>query len=377
MPIPKRVLSVPFTVENVVESDTSSQSTVAATSDSPLWMVTTEPLLNEMVVQLQRLRLELLEHPAAHHELQFSRFHLEQVRQAFANMILHGEQKLHRLCQLICDSLVASHQIQSVVIGEIESTHERFTITQGISAEDLYSITDIDLGSRQLKKLRFFDGHDWSGANLVANMVDYQPTEVNPYGIHKIISRIKAEQEIWNKVVDEIFHLDSIVVRDKQLRHLSRYVKDIFGIKIVVGNLEDAHKVHLALTALAWSDEALLKFQVEPLPENRRLHFVEIKDYLAPSQQKGSGWEALKSVVRWSEKTVEIQIQPLGNFLYERELLTKESHTSFRANRERIRNQVAEQIPLFRFYRDLLRWLFLHPDGPPPLYPGVTLSLVD
>jgi hypothetical protein len=167
------------------------------------------------------------------------------------------------------------------------------------------------------------------------------------------------------------------VVKDKQLRHLSRYVKDVFGIKIVVGNLDDAQKVHLALIDLYWPDEALAKFQVEPAIENRRLHFVEVKDYLRANQQKQTGWEALKSVVRWSDKMVEIQIQPLGNFLYERELLTKESHFSFRANRERVRNQVAEQLPLFRFYRDLLRWLFLNPDGPPPLYPGVTLSLID
>lgn len=378
MSVLKRVWSVPFAVESVTplgEAQTLPGSD--STPDSPLWMVTTEPILNELFIQLQQLWRELMEHPMAHHELQLSRSHLEEARLAFANMILHGEEKLHRLCQLICDSFVTSYQMQSVVIGEVESTKERFTVTQSVSAQDLYITTDIDLGKRQLSKLRVFDGRNWSTANLVANMVDYQPTEVNPYNIHKIISRIKAEQEIWNKVVDEIFDLDSIVVRDKQLRHLSRYVKDVFGIKIVVGNLDDVHKVHLALMDLTWPDEALSKFEIEPTPENRGLHFVEVKDYLTPSRQKHTGWEALKCVVRWSDKTVEIQIQPLGNFLYERELLTQESHTSFRANREQVRNQVAEQIPLFRFYRDLLRWLFLYPDEPPPVYPGVTLSLVD
>src|SRR6185436_6881166 len=110
-------------------------------------------------------------------------------------------------------------------------------------------------------KLRFFDGRDWSKANLVANMVDYQPTEVNVYSIHKIISRIKAEQEIWNKVVDEIFDLDSIVVRDKKLQHLSRYVKDVFGIKIIVGNLDDVYKIHMALVELTWPDVSLEKCQ--------------------------------------------------------------------------------------------------------------------
>ena len=41
--------------------------------------------------------------------------------------------------------------------------------------------------------------------------------------------RIKAEEEIWNKVVDEIFEVDSLVERDKELRHLSRYVKKFPG----------------------------------------------------------------------------------------------------------------------------------------------------
>jgi hypothetical protein len=38
---------------------------------------------------------------------------------------------------------------------------------------------------------------------------------------------------------------------------------------------------------------------------------------------------------------------------------------------------VAERIPLFRFYQDLLRWLFLDPAARPPSYPSVTVSLVD
>ena len=350
---------------------------VDPTSHSPLWMVTTEPLLNELFVRLQQLRLELIEDPATPRQLQFSRAHLERVRQAFANMICHGEEKLHRLCQLICHSFLTSYQIQSVVIGEIETTKERLTISQGIAAEDLYSTTDIDLGTRQLSKLQFFDGQSWSKANLVANMVDYQPAEINSYGIHKIISRIKAEQEIWNEVVDEIFDLDRIVARDKKLRHLSRYVKDIFGIKIVVGGLVDVHEVQSALIDMTWSDEDLQRVQIEPQAETRRLQFVEVKDYLTPGQQKRSGWEAMKSVVRWSDKTIEIQIQPLGNFLHERELLTKESHTSFRFRREQVRGQVAEQIPLFRFYQELLRWLFLNPNASSPVYQGVTLSLVD
>ncbi len=347
------------------------------TSDSPLWMVTTEPVLNELVMRLQRLQYELMEDPTVHQELQFSRTRLEAAREAFSNMIRNGEKKLHRLCELLCETLLTAYLIESVVIGEIDSTGERFTIAQSISADDLYANIDIDLGTRQLDKLRFRHGNNWSGATLVANVVEYQPTEPNRYGVHRIVSRIKAEEEIWNKVLDEIFDLDRIVVRDKQLRHLSRYVKDVFGIKIVVGEINDIYKMQNALVDFDWPEKALRKLHIEPHETTRQLEFVEVKDYLASGRRKLTGWEAIKSVVRWSDKTFEIQVQSLRSFLSERERLTKESHLSFKANRERVREQVAQQMPLFGFYRELLRWLFLDTGLHPPVHKRVTLRLVD
>jgi Region found in RelA / SpoT proteins len=344
---------------------------------SPLWMVTTEPLLNQFVLDLRQLQHELAGAPAAHSDLRFSRAHVEAIRAAFSRMIRHGEEALHQLSQVLCASFLTTYQLQSVVIGAVDSTQERFTLIQTLAPADVYSTTDIDLGNRQLSKLQFFDGASWSRATLVANAVDYQPTEPNPLGIHRISTRIKAEEQIWNKVVDELFDLDRIVRSDKQLRHLSPYVKDIFGIKIVVGTEDDVYQVHEALEALTWPDATLGQFHVAPGAATRRLEWVEVKDYLGDDDRKESGWEAVKSVVRWSDRLIEIQIQPLRNFLRERELLTRESHVSFKANRGQVRRQVAERIPLFRFYQDLLRWLFLDPAAPSPSYPSVTVSLID
>ena len=344
---------------------------------SPLWMVTTEPVLNELATQLQELRHELMEDPSAERDLQFSRARLEQARAAFSHMIRQGEEHLHRLCQLLCDTFFSSYQLTSVVIGEIETTRKRFTITQGMSVDDLYSKTDLDLGTRQLNKHQFFDGQTWSPANVIANLVDYQAAASNDYNIHKLTSRIKAEEEIWNKVVDEIFDLDSIVIRDKDLRHLSQYVKDIFGIKVVVSEMDDIYRVQAALQELTWPDVMLEKLHIQPQQNTKRLRFVEVKDYLANSRRKLTGWEAIKSVVRWADRTFEIQVQTLRNFMREQQLLTSESHLSFKANREQVRAQVAKQIPLFGFYQELLRWLFLNPDGPAPVHKRVRLRIVD
>jgi hypothetical protein len=353
-----------------------ADSPVLPTTDhSPLWMVTTEPLLNEFVAHLQLLRVAISEQPDVHQELCFSQRNLDAVRAAFASMIRHGEEQVHRLAQLLCATCLTAFQVQSVVIGEVEATNERFTLAQTIAPTDVYSTTDLDLGNRQLNKLQFRTENGWSRAVLVANSVDYQPVEPNRYAIHRISTRIKAEEEIWNKVVDEIFDLDAIVRRDKKLRHLSRYVKDIFGIKIVVGSAAGAYRIHKVLTELTWSDAQLYAQQIEPSAATRQLTFVEVKDYLSVRERKRSGWQALKSVVQWADKTIEIQIQPLHNFLHEREALTDESHMSFKAHREQVRDQVAAQVPLFRFYRDLLVWIFRASVGPPPTHEGITVRI--
>jgi hypothetical protein len=166
-------------------------------SASPLGLLTDEPLVNELVGYLETMRRRIAADPCAAHTFSFSRTHLTEVRAAFARMIRRGEEKLHRLCELLCVSYFDSpYALQSVVIGEVETTCERFTLVQPLVPTDLYSHTDLDLGTRQLRRLRYHDGRRWSRAVLVANMVEYQPDAPNAWGIHKFISRIKAEEQI-------------------------------------------------------------------------------------------------------------------------------------------------------------------------------------
>jgi len=196
---------------------------------------------------------------------------------------------------------------------------------------------------------------------------------MNEWGIHKVISRIKAEEQIWNKVVDSIFGFDSLVNADKQLRHLGGFVKDVFGVKAVVGDPEAVRALHDALLKLEWPAAVLEKHSVPRLERTSRLEFIEVKDYMADAGRKETGWEAIKSVFRWWDSTIEVQVQPLWNYHQEREYLTRESHAGFKERREALRNQVADAIPLFGFYRDLLRWLFLSPDEPSPTFEAVEI----
>lgn len=347
-------------------------------SSSPLWLVINEPDVNELVGYLDEMRRRVEASPNETHCFEFSRPRLADVRTAFARMIRHGEAQLHKVCELLCETFLDStYTLQSVVIGEVETTKERFTLVKSISPSELYSQTDLDLGTRQLRKLRYHDGGVWGRASLVANVVEYQPAGMNEWGIHKVISRIKAEEQIWNKVVDSIFDFDRLVNADKQLRHLGGFVKDVFGVKVVVGDASAVRALHKALLKLEWNPQALQKHGIPVADRTSRLQFIEVKDYMAERGRKETGWEAIKSVFNWWDSTIEVQVQPLWNYHQEREYLTRASHAGFKERREMLRNQVADTLPLFGFYRDLLRWLFLSPDEPAPTFEAVEIVIRD
>jgi len=228
-----------------------------------------------------------------------------------------------------------------------------------------------------LARLAIADQRGWLRASLISNVVEYEANAPGRFAASRMLTRIKAEEEIWNKVADEIFELDQLVLRDKQLRHLGRYVKDVFGVKIVVGTAEDAGRLQGALEALVFEDHRLEARKIPLDDEHRALRFLEVKNYLEQDSRKRSGWSAMKSVVAWGGRTFEVQVQPLSNFLHERERLTRESHASFKSTRERVRDEIAARTPLFGFYRTLLRWLFVDPSGEPPLHEGVEVVLTD
>ncbi len=251
----------------------------SAHSSSPLWLVINEPDVNELVSYLDEMRRRVEASPDETHCFEFSRPRLADVRTGFARMIRHGEEQLHKVCELLCETFLDStYTLQSVVIGEVETTKERFTLVKSISPSDLYSQTDLDLGTRQLRRLRYHDGGVWSRASLVANVVEYQPAGMNEWGIHKVISRIKAEEQIWNKVVDSIFDFDRLVNADKQLRHLGGFVKDVFGVKVVVGDAQAVRALHEALLKLEWNAPVLEKHGIP----DRRSH-------VSPAVHRGQG----------------------------------------------------------------------------------------
>jgi hypothetical protein len=317
--------------------------------------------------------------------LSFCNTELAEARRDFTEFILQGEARMHGLSHLLSRSVFDGHfELTSTVIGEVPETSGRFTLSVPVTVEQLLASSDLELGKRQLARFGVMapERQEWLQPHLVANFVEYEPNTNNAFKVTKLLSRIKAEQELWNKVTDEIFDLDRLFARDKQLKQLSRYVKDVFGIKILTEDAESARALHSHLTTWRWTDSDIDHLRLPGLPEDRRclrhLEYLEIKDYLSQGASKNSGWKAIKSVVRWWDQTFELQIQPLPNYYREQERFTRESHRSFKLSREQFREDVAQRLPLYGFIRDVLRWLFSpgrHPHR--PTFPGVVILLQD
>ena len=61
--------------------------------------------------------------------------------------------RLHRLCELLSEFFMGDYDLQCVVVGEVPESGERFTVTRNITNQALYSLTDLDLGTRELQRL--------------------------------------------------------------------------------------------------------------------------------------------------------------------------------------------------------------------------------
>lgn len=423
----------------------------ASEARSPLGMITDARALTSLIGYLQDMRMVIEKDPDASHCLEFSRSQIEDARADFEAALRQGERKQHALCSLFGQRLLGAYYTQSVVVGELPRTKHRFELSQLVETSTLLSDTDLNLGNRVLAQHRVLSNGQWVNPSLVASFVEYHPTmfhrqeededaedacapplaqledlsdagEEKDWAIFKMISRIKAEQvrarrragggmrlgrpqscavtrqEIFNKVCDEIFDFDALVREfsdsgDKQLAAMSYYVKDVFGIKLVVGSAAQARALQEDIRNLRFTSEDLSGIPIDgPL---EKVHLLEVKDHLGASRKSRSGWECLKSVFEWNGSLFELQIQPLINYCLERERLTKQSHAAFKQKREDTRDkvrqrptsrrrcasldhararpacppQVASKVPLFGFYRELLRTLFVEP----PVCDGLTI----
>ncbi len=341
---------------------------------SPLSMLMSDPILHGFINYLTEKKIEQERHPDKNFTIEVSRDDLASMRESFKKTILDGEWHLHSLGHLLATILLdGTFELHSNVIGALPGDDSRpFLIRERITRETLFSVTDVDLGNHLVHNFRYQQKGEWLPLTLSANFVEYVPLSRPLSGVNRLTSRVKAEEELWNKVIDEIFVLDEMLTRDKHLRQYSKFIKDIFGIKIICEDEATCMRVHEQLERMSVCESDISRMQelcdinmpIKRVGKERLLEFLETKDYLTcdQSKMKKTGWRALKSVARWRDRLFEIQIQPLANYYLELDHMSGPSHKSFKTQRDALRDEVSKVVPLYGFYRDILKNLFMNTD---------------
>lgn len=306
--------------------------------------------------------------------LELGRAEIDNCRNTWEAGVLNGEHHLYDLATLLAQRLAGTRQIQlvaRVVMGQKEEEEgpgsQRIVIEETITRENLKRVTDYTLAQRIARRYRYRASHDQPFGVLYprASFLEMWPLVTSEDALTtRVLTRVKTNDQIWNKVCDALFAVDSLVRRNKIFNSGSKYIKDVFGVKILTLKSPDSYRVERLLTKLRWTAEELEELNVTPESSLFGLEQVERKDYLSlpPEQKKQTGWEAIKNVYRWGSQLFEVQIQTEANFNLEALHLTDTSHRTFEMKRRQMRRELEKVVPHYAAYRRLLKLLFRRDD---------------
>lgn len=324
----------------------------------------TQRVLSALSGQLEALRAATSVGTSAP-VLTLRRDDIEHVRQQWEAEILRGEHRLYALGILLARVLLGTRRLQLVariVASPAKETGSaRLVIEETLTREELERYTDHSLASRIARRYRYRRGHRNPFGKLVirASLLEIRPLEAAPGALGiRVMTRVKVDEQVWNKVCDAFFDIDAIVARDKLLNQSSKYIKDVFGIKVLTAERDASYRVHKRLETLEFQQSDLEELGCADAP--RSMQLMESKDYMAlpPEQKKQTGWEALKNVYRWYGHVFEMQIQTEANYYLEASDLSNTSHRTFEMQRTALREALDAQVPHYREFRDVLKVLF-------------------
>ncbi|MFO0744066.1 MAG: hypothetical protein U1F43_00130 [Myxococcota bacterium] len=350
---------------------------VTIDSDSPLAMLIRDERTNRLLYRLQQ-QLEGLRNATARGisppVLELAKKDIEYCRETWEQGVLRGEHRLYDLASLMCRRLTGTDNLQHVarVVMGLKEEEEapggaRIVIEEHITRENLKLYTDFTLASRIARRYRYRPSHDQPLGVLYprASFLELWPlTTLEESPATRVLTRVKTNDQIWNKVCDALFAIDTLIERDKMLNSRSKYVKDVFGIKILTPRKSDSYRVDKILDGLAWSMDELTDAGLPAEVGLRKLELFERKDYLSlpQDQKKRTGWEAIKNVYRWGGHLFEVQIQTEANYFLEALHLTDTSHRTFEMQRRQMRRELELVVPHYAEFRRLLKLLFRRDD---------------
>lgn len=339
-----------------------------AWAETPLGMLIrdqrTHLLLSRLAGQLEALRLAART-GAGLPVLALSADEIDYARRQWRRAVLDGERRLYDVATLAAWELLGTRQLQMVarIIASprAEPLAHRIVIEEHVDWQRLARTHDSTLAARIASRYRYRPGKGKSFGRLLsrASFLELRPLgSVSRALATRVLTRVKVDDQIWNKVCDAFFDVDALVRRDKILNRQSKYIKDVFGIKVLTVSNEASYVVADTMSRLRLDISGVATRGGAPVTDT--LELVETKDYLAlpPEQKKRTGWEAIKNVYRWCGQVFEVQIQTEANYYLEAMDLSDTSHRTFEMQRDHLRADLDERVPHYREFRATLKAIF-------------------
>lgn len=334
------------------------------TLTSPLGLLLYNDRTNRLLAQLSGHLDELRKGTAK--ELTLNEQELDYARNQWEEAVLKGERQLHALAGLLAERLTGTQNLQPVariVAGpkvEIEQG-ARIVIEETVSRERLMSTTDFGLSTDLVNAYRYRPqgSDDYERLYARASFLEFRPLTATENSLAaRVMTRVKANDSIWNKVCDALFDIDNLVERDKILNPRSKYIKDVFGIKVLTHHQESSYAAEEALNQMSFTAAELS--DVGGNPFGTRLELIERKDYLGgdPRFHKQTGWRAIKNVYRWCDALFEVQFQTEQNYFLEVHDLSDASRRTFDMQRRQLRWDLEDKVNHYADYRRLLKAIF-------------------
>ncbi len=370
----------------------SGRVQVKTSGFSPMAMLVgdrrTNRLLDRLADQLDALR-SATEQGASPPLLSIPKDEIAYCRDQWETGVLKGEHALYDLAALLVRRLSGSNRIQHVarvVVGPREEDESagsaRITIEEQLSRENLKRVTDYSLAHRIARHYQYRPRHDAPFGRLFAraSFLEMRPLSMGEdASATRVLTRVKVNDQIWNKVCDALFEIDGLVQRNKILNRRSKYVKDVFGVKILTPRKADSYRVDAVLNNMVFAPEEFQTIGSHYADNRHSLELIEHKDYLSlpADKKKRTGWEAIKNVYRWGDQIFEVQIQTEANYFLEVLDLTDTSHRTFEMQRRRTRHELEERIPHYADFRKVLKYVFRNDPARPIVDPPDWLRITE
>uniref|UniRef100_A0A7S0EYK0 Uncharacterized protein n=1 Tax=Hanusia phi TaxID=3032 RepID=A0A7S0EYK0_9CRYP len=317
------------------------------------------PVLQSVVNQIHDAAMKALSSPSEKSDLEFSYAEIALVRDEVENCCCEGQKTMAQLAQLLAHRLSLGKYECRCTVTASAGHGLQFKLTETVPTPVVIDEHDsLALAQRQIEGLAVQSKGAWKSVELVDHSVEFDATESNAAGLHRILMHAKPSKELWQLVADSLFEIDDPDAQPLEEDH------NMYHIKLLVETPEKVEQLHRSLRTLIFQDSELRELSLPVADSTRELELISQVD------------SHHISAVMWKGTGIAIQVQSLDEYYRETEMTTMANRAKRRAVREEAYRRLERKTPIYGFSRSILQWMLASRTfSPPPSCESISVSL--